>query len=170
MGKVLYEEKYFNSFETRKPSYAQLNATALMADVIPTEYETTIDIKNPKVPWAPAFGGKGKDRIEFRLFDAPTDEFLAALQIKYVRALLNSSLNQPNKISNEPIYQPSDFEMWKKEPAKFLEAAKSHLKEMGLNPEEFQALFASSYYAQTVEPNAKAPLVEFKNFLPAVKR
>ncbi len=170
LGKVLYEEKYFNSFETRKPSYAQLNATALMADVIPTEYETTIDIKNPKVPWAPAFGGKGKDRIEFRLFDAPTDEFLAALQIKYVRALLNSSLNQPNKISNEPIYQPSDFEMWKKEPAKFLEAAKSHLKEMGLNPEEFQALFASSYYAQTVEPNAKAPLVEFKNFLPAVKR
>ncbi|MFM8316671.1 MAG: hypothetical protein ACKOA8_20510, partial [Deltaproteobacteria bacterium] len=166
LGKLLYEEKYLNPFETRKPSYTQLNATALMGSVIPAEYDTTIDIKNPEVPWFPAFGGKGKDRIEFRLFDAPTDEYLAALQVKYVRAMLNSALNKEGAIKVEPQFTAEDFETWKKEPSKFLTAVRKHLRELGLDPNEFKPLLAQALFAQTAQQKAKAPLKEFEGFLP----
>jgi hypothetical protein len=167
LGKLLYEEKYFNPFETRKPAYTQLNATAVMGSVIPSEYNRTIDIKNPEVPWTPAFGGKGRDRIEFRLFDAPTDEYLAALQVKYVRALLNSSLNRGGVISHNPKHSPQELETWKQDPAKFLRAAREHLRELGLDAEEFKPLLGQAHFVQTATPSAKPPLVEFPGFLPA---
>lgn len=167
LGKLLYEEKYFNPFETRKPSYTQLNATALMGSVIPEPYNRVIDIKNPEVPWAPAFGGKGTDRIEFRLFDAPTDEYLASLQVKYVRAVLNQALNKSGVIKHEPKFSQADFEAWKQDPAKFLRTARQHLKDLGLDPEEFKPLLAQAHFTQTAEPKAKEPLKEYPGFLPA---
>ncbi len=88
LGKMLYEERYFNPYITRKPAYLQLNVTGVMNPFVPEKYRQTIDIKNPEVQWFPAFGGKGTDRIEFRLFDAPPDLVLASLQIKYLQAFL----------------------------------------------------------------------------------
>lgn len=167
LGKLLYEEKYFNPFETRKPSYTQLNATALMGSVVPSEYNRTIDIKNPNVPWAPAFGGKGTDRIEFRLFDAPTDEYLAALQVKYVRAMLNSALNRDGVIRHNSKHSPQEFETWKQDPSKFLRAAREHLRELGLDPEEFRPLLGQAHFGQSATPSSKPPLVEYPEFLPA---
>ncbi|MFM8316672.1 MAG: amidoligase family protein [Deltaproteobacteria bacterium] len=166
LGRVLYEEKYFNPFETRKPSYTQLNATALMASIIPAEYQRTIDIKNPEVPWAPAFGGKGTDRVEFRLFDAPTDEYLASLQVKYIRAVLNQALNGPKVITHQARYENADFESWKQDSAKFLRAARQHFKELGLDPEEFKPLLGQAQFAQSAIPVPKTPLREFPGFLP----
>ena len=170
LGKVLYEGKYFNPFETRKPSYTQLNATALMGSVIPPEYNQTIDIKNPEDPWTPAFGGKGTDRIEFRLFDAPTDEYLASLQVKYVRAMLNKVLNKTGSVKHDPKFTQADFESWKSDPAKFLRAARAHLKELGLDPEEFKPLLSQAHFAQTAVPSKKEPLVEYQDFLPPVQK
>jgi hypothetical protein len=169
LGKILYEGRYFNPFETRKPSYAQLNATAIMGSVIPAEYNKTIDIKNETTPWFPAFGGKGKDRIEFRLFDAPTDEYLASLQIKYVRAMLNRVFNSPNGVKYESKYNAKDFETWKKDPETFLKAASEHLTELGLDPKEFMPLLASSAFAQTAESKPKEPLRIYPDFLPSMK-
>jgi len=166
LGRLLYDQKYFNPFETRKPSYSQLNATALMGSVVPDAYDKTIDIKNPEVSWSPAFGGKGKDRIEFRLFDAPTDEYLASLQVKYVRALLNQALNGSQVIKHEPKYTAQDFETWKKDPSKFLKMARLHLRELGLDPEEFQPLLAQAHFAQTAESTSKEPLIKYNDFLP----
>lgn len=166
LGKILYEGKYFNPFETRKPSYTQLNATALMGSVIPEAYNRTIDIKNPEVPWTPAFGGKGTDRIEFRLFDAPTDEYLAALQVKYVRAVLNQALNTSGVVKHEPKFSQADFESWKADPAKFLKAARAHFKELGLDPDEFKPLLSQAHFAQTAESKMKEPLREYPDFLP----
>lgn len=170
LGNLLYEEKYFNPFELRKPAYTQLNATALMASVIPPEYQKTIDIKNPEVPWTPAFGGKGTDRVEFRLFDAPTDEYLAALQIKYVRAMLNNALNSDGVVKHQPKFTAQDVEGWKKDPAKYLKAARQHLRDLGLDPEEFKPLLGQAHFAQTAIPTTKAPLIEYDSFLPPVQR
>jgi len=169
LGKLLYEERYFNPFETRKPSYTQLNATALMGSVIPPEYNHTIDIKNPEVPWTPAFGGKGTDRIEFRLFDAPTDEYLASLQVKYVRAMLNQAINSSGVIKFEPRFTQADFESWKKDPAKFLRASRAHLRELGLDPEEFKPLLSQAHFAQTAESKPKDPLKHYPDFLAPIQ-
>ena len=166
LARLLYQERYFNPYVTRKPGYTQLNLTALMSGLVPDEYQQTIDIKNPKTTWFPAFGGKGTDRMELRLFDAPPDEYLAALQIKYVRALLNKSLNSPGPIPIEKKYSSEDFENWKNDSTQFSQAAKAHLMDLGLDPKEFLPLIVDSFRVQQTELPKPLPLVEYPNFLP----
>lgn len=166
LARLLYDERYFNPYVSRKPGYTQLNATALMSGLVPEAYRGTIDIKNPKTEWFPAFGGKGTDRVELRLFDAPTDEYLAALQIKYIRALLNKSINSAESVGIQKKYGAEDFKKWKEDAGAFSEAAKAHLIDLGLDPKEFLPLLVDAHQVQQVElPKAKV-LVEHPEFLP----
>jgi len=166
LARLLYEEKYFNPFVGRKPGYTQLNATALMAGLVPEEYQKTIDIKNPKEEWFPAFGGKGTDRVELRLFDAPPDEYLAALQIKYVRALLDKTLNSSAQIPVDKRYSLDTFNGWKADAGMFGQEARAHLAELGLDPKEFLPLLVDAFRVQQVELPKPKPLVEHPEFLP----
>ncbi len=174
LGTLLYEQRYFNPYITRKPGYAQLNATALMSGAIPKAYQKTIDIKDPAVKWFPAFGGKGKDRLEFRLFDAPTDEYMAALQVKYVRALLNQALNAPGTVKLKAHFTAAQVAAWKNEDGsvngtQFAVDAIEHFKELGLDPKEFRMLVLEAIRMQEVQPAPRPPLEKFRRFLPAEK-
>jgi hypothetical protein len=166
LARLLYQERYFNPYVSRKPGYTQLNATALMSGLVPDAYRETIDIKNPSTEWFPAFGGKGTDRVELRLFDAPPDEYLAALQIKYIRALLNKSINATGNIGIQKKYGAEDFQNWKEDAGSFSEAAKAHLTDLGLDPKEFLPLLVDAHQVQQVELPKPKPLVEFPDFLP----
>ena len=169
LANLLYSEKYFNNYITRKPGYTQLNATAVMSPVVPEPYQKTIDIKNPLETWFPAFGGKGKDRVEFRLFDAQTSEYTAALQIKYVRALMDRALNTEGTV---PLltdkFPAGSAAAWTADPKKYWEAFATHLIELGLDPKEYEPLFVQSVEIQRLVPSVKAPLEPFDSFLPAM--
>jgi len=169
LAKLLYEQQYFNPFETRKPGYTQLNATPVMDSVVPEEYKGSIDIKNPETKWVPAFLGKGKGRLEFRMFDAMPDEYLAALQIKYVRAMMNKALNSKGPITIERKYSEADIQKWKDNPTEFITAAEEHLKDLGLDPIEFRPLISQAPSVQSATPSPKAPLKIYQNFKPAVE-
>lgn len=166
LARLLYEEKYFNPYVSRKPGYTQLNVTALMSGLVPEAYNETIDIKNPETQWFPAFGGKGTDRVELRLFDAPNDEYIAALQIKYIRAVLNKSLNTANPIDLKKNYSVGDFQNWKGDVGAFSEAAKAHLFDLGLDPQEFLPLLVEAHQVQQVELPKPKLLEEHPDFLP----
>lgn len=166
LARLLYEEKYFNPYVGRKPGYTQFNLTALMSGLVPETYQQTIDIKNPATEWFPAFGGKGGDRVELRLFDAPADEYMAALQIKYVRALLNKGLNQTGSTPIRKKYGTEDFESWKDNPSAFIQAANAHLIDLGLDPKEFLPLVVDAHRVQQTELPKPKELVEHPSFLP----
>ena len=166
LSRLLYEEKYFNPYIGRKPGYTQFNLTALMSGLVPETYQQTIDIKNPATEWFPAFGGKGGDRVELRLFDAPADEYMAALQLKYVRALLNKGLNQSGAITILKKYFPEDFQRWKENPTAFIAAANAHLLDLGLDPREFLPLIVDAHRVQQTELPKPKELVENPVFLP----
>jgi len=157
LAKLLYERRYFNDYVSRKPGYTQLNATAVMAEVVPESYQKSLDIKNPEQEWFPAFGGKGKDRIEFRLFDAQVDEYMAALQIKYARALLNKAFTPANTLYLNFQYPPEIQKIWKKSPSLFWQAMQEHLLELGLNPQEFEPLFVQAIEIQQLVSKLPAP-------------
>lgn len=165
-GRMLYEERYFNQYITRKPAYSQMNATAVMGDAIPDEYNRTIDIKKPETIWFPAFGGKGRDKIELRLFDAPPDEYIAALQLKYMRALMRKVFRHRGTLRLQPVYGPGAIQRWKEDPAQFIRDAEAHYRSLDLDPREFSPLTADALRLQYVEPSAKDPLEKFDDFLP----
>jgi hypothetical protein len=148
LAKLLYQEKYFNVYVGRKPKYVPLNVTALMTEIIPDQYmEKTLDIKNPKQKWFPNFN-RVTDRIEARFFDAPEDEFMAALQIKWWRAFMNKGLNASAPILLQPKFSGLDVYNWKRNPEKWFQAAEAHLRDLGLDPAEFRPLLWSSVQNQ----------------------
>ncbi|MCM0606769.1 MAG: hypothetical protein KA715_11835 [Xanthomonadaceae bacterium] len=151
LGAMLYSIKYFNTFVSRKPSYTQLNAVGLMVEEAPDEYREGIDIKNPETEWFPSFGGKAGDRVEFRLFDAPENEVLAALQIKYVRAMINYVWNTNSQIKLQTLYHPEHRTLWEKDPKIFIADVKKHFRQLGLNFEEFKPLIVHSWHKQQYE-------------------
>jgi hypothetical protein len=166
LARFLYEQRYFNPYVGRKPRYVEMDVTGLMHSAVPAEYKKgTLDIKNPNSKWFPDFG-KGKDRIEFRLFDAMPDEYFAALQIKYTRALLNRAFN-----SKEPIRLITEDQeikaLWRKDPQEFMKAAEAHLRDLGLDPVEFRPLLQDSFEQQQTEPSPRKPLKRYRKFLPA---
>jgi len=164
LGELLYDNRYFNPLVGRKPVYTQMNATALMAAAVPEAYQKPIDIKRPGEVWFPSFGGKGKDRIEFRLFDAPTNENTAALQIKYVRALLDRSFNATKPISIESLYPANAQKTWKEDPALFYRDAKTHLEDLGLSPDEFAPVLIEAARGQQATPKPKDEPIRYEGF------
>ena len=152
LGETLYSIQYYNTFISRKPGYTQLNAVGLMSDAVPEEYKETIDIKNPDQQWFPSFGGKAGDRTEFRLFDAPENEVIAALQIKYVRALLNYVWNTDKKIPLETVFHPEHRALWEKDPKVFKRDMIIHLRQLGLKFDEFLPLFVQAWHNQQYIP------------------
>src|SRR5690606_21940531 len=107
-------------------------------------YESTLDIKNAKQAWFPNFN-KVYGRGEARFFDAPTGEVMAALHIKYLRALLNKGFNSPKPLELKPRFNAKHIDRWKKNPKAWHAAVENHLRELGLNPQEFQTLIWDSY-------------------------
>lgn len=169
LAKLLYNEQYFNPYVTRKPGYTQLNATPILDSAVPEKFKDSIDIKNPEDAWQPAFLGRGKGRMEFRMFDAMPDEYLAALQIKYVRAMMDKALNSKGPIRLEKKYSASDIQKWEENPSEYVKEAEAHLKELGLDPVEFRPLIAGSHWVQGAKPSPKAPLVKYNKFGKAVE-
>jgi hypothetical protein len=155
LGTLLYNQGYFNSYRARKPAYMQLNVVGLMAENIPPEFAKGIDIKNPIHRWFPAFGGKAADRVEFRLFDAPEDEYIAALQIKYIRALLNKAWNTEGVLDPARRFGAEDLVTWKKMPDRFVRDASTHLEGLGLDGKEFEPALRESIIIQAYEPRVK---------------
>lgn len=167
LGRLLYEIRYFNSYVGRKPKYVPLNLTALMTPIIPDNYiERTLDIRNPKKDWFPNFN-KVYDRGEARFFDAPINEKMAALQIKYFRALLDKGLNSKEKILLVRRFNDYDVSLWQENVDYWIQSVNAHLIELGLNPEEFRGLIWDSWLNRSEhEPSQKA-LQRFENFEPA---
>lgn len=170
LGRLLYEYRYFNQYETRKPKYVPLNLTALMTSIVPGKYlEKTLDIRNDKQRWFPNFA-KVYSRGEARFFDAPTDEFSAALQIKYWRALLNRAMNSPRPIKLKKKFSLEDNERWKTNPDQWIKEANEHLAELGLDPAEFQTLLWESFGNRKQTEMKPIELKVYDGFLPAEKK
>ncbi|MFN9066468.1 MAG: hypothetical protein ACK5V3_04520, partial [Bdellovibrionales bacterium] len=167
LGRFLYNERYFNTFVGRKPKYAPINLTALMTDFVPKEYlETTLDIKNKKQVWFPNFN-KVHGRGEARFFDAPSDEHSAALQIKYFRALLNKAWGPEGKIRLVPQFTEAQKASWKSDAVAWKKAVEDHLIELGLDPNEFQALIWESFMNHKKIDERQVQYTEFQEFLPS---
>lgn len=161
LGKVLYEEKYFNPYVGRKPAYMQNNVTGLMENHVPEEYRKTIDIKSPLSEWFPSFTGKS-GRAELRMMDAPTDEYMAALMIKFGRAMMNRAFNGA-PINLAAKFTEADFSAWRQDPALFFRAAEKFLSEdLGLSAEEFRPLLVESYLIQSGKEVKLQDLKEFE--------
>ncbi len=168
LAKLLYEGQYFNPYQGRKPRYVQMDVTGVLMPAVPEQYVgREIDIKNPKVKWEPDFG-KGKDRIEFRMFDAMEDEYFAALEIKYIRALMDRTFNASGRLKYD---RPAAglVEQWVSDPKQFVEAAETHLRELGLDPEEFRPLLLQSWEQRAFDKAlTKKPVPKkFEDFLPS---
>jgi len=167
LGRFLYENRYFNTFVTRKPKYVPLNLTALMSGIVPKEYiDRTLDIRNPTQEWFPNFA-RVTGRGEARFFDAPTDEYMAALQIKYFRALMNRAFNSETPIALSKRHSTADYERWKKDPQAWIKEASQHLTELGLEPNEFMPLLWESLRIRLQHPIRERQYDEFKDFLPS---
>lgn len=145
LGKLLYDERYFNTNVGRKPKYVPVNLTSLMTESVPREFlESNVDIRNAKQEWKPDFA-KVEDRGEARFYDAPTDAYMATLQLKHWMAVMNHAFNTPNAIKPQKIYSYEDMQAWLNDPIAFAKAVEGHLKEIGLDPQEFQPLIWNSY-------------------------
>lgn len=166
LGKLLYETRYFNAFVGRKPKYVPLNLTSVMTPLVPRTYmDKPLDIKNPEMHWFPNFNNV-TDRIEFRFFDAPTNQLMAALQIKYVRALLNKTLNSPSAIPLVKRFSANDYRRWVENPAEWIKDASEHLKDLGLDPAEFEWLLWDSYNNRSNYREREHDYEIYENFLP----
>lgn len=145
LATLLYRYRYFNPYIGRKPAYVQNNLTGMITHVVPESYKQPIDIRKvTEKSWFPSFNGKAADRAELRLVDAPPDEYLAALQIKYFRALLDHSLNSATPIQLNPLYDRTDPARWREDPPAFFAAANEHLRRLGLDPKEFRPLLVQA--------------------------
>jgi hypothetical protein len=151
LGKLLYEERYFNPYVGRKPAYVQFNFTGMFQEEAPEKFRTAIDIKKPGQKWYPSFAGKASDRAEARLNDAPEDPYLAALQIKYYRAVLDRAVNHPGALPLERKFTPEQVKEWRERPDLFVKAARERLEDYGLDPDEFAPAITRAWRAQQDE-------------------
>ena len=103
LKRLLYNERYFNRRIGRKTRNVQIDMSAYFQDVIPAKHiHVDFDMKNPHDPWRPQFRVEPHIRkMEMRLFDAPLDHFESAMQMKLVRALLNTALNGTGELTGE---------------------------------------------------------------------
>lgn len=145
LGQMLYNQRYFNTGVGRKPKYVPLNLTALMAEIVPAQFfDRSVDIRNPESSWTPDFANV-RDRGEARFFDAPRDEATASLQMKYWLAVLNKGFNHQGVMPVERPFRYEDLQQWIQDPVSFLKASEAHLRELGLDPIEFQSVLWESY-------------------------
>jgi uncharacterized protein YhaN len=94
------------------------------------------------------------------------DEYMAALQIKYIRAVLDKTLNAKSEIKIQKKYTPGQFQDWKEDAKTFASAAKEHLESLGLDPKEFLPVLVDAHRVQQVEMPKPKVLVEHDDFLP----
>ena len=71
---------------------------------------------------------------------------------------MNHTLNSPKPLKFILQFSSSDVALWKRNPKKWFEAAHAHLRELGLDPSEFEALLWSSLR------NHQQHSVESKNY------
>ncbi|OFZ15455.1 MAG: hypothetical protein A2Z20_12235 [Bdellovibrionales bacterium RBG_16_40_8] len=168
LAQLLYESRYFNSFVGRKPKYVPLNVTPVMTPIVPEQYFAPLDIRRKESEWFPSFSND-TGRIEARLFDAPTDEHMAALQIKYFRAVLNKTFNSDRPLVLKKLFSEIDYERWEKNPEQWISDAEAHLKELDLNTKEFRWLLWDSYQSRTKYKERSHEYLIYDDYLPPRK-
>jgi hypothetical protein len=137
LKQLLYNERQFNTRLGRKARYVQMVLDAYFQDVIPEEFlHADQNIMND--PWRRNFDVDPKIRkIEFRMMDAPASAYEAALQKKFVRAILNKALNDSDALSG--IVQKVDHEAYVKNPRKALQDLEKMCTALGLDPQEYRS-------------------------------
>lgn len=142
LKQLLYNERYFNSRVGRKSRYIQLDLSAYFQDVIPEEFiHQDFDIKNDL--WHRNFDVDPKIRkAEFRLFNAPRTAEEGALQIKFVRALLNEALNGSGPVSGKVA--DVNYNKYLEDPKMALQELRDLCDRLGLKFEEYRPLFVDS--------------------------
>lgn len=98
LKQLLYNERFFNTRVGRKTKNNQLNLIAYFQDVIPQDFiHEDFDMKNDM--WRRTFDVDPRIRkMEFRMFNAPRNAAESALQIKFVRAMMNKALNEDTPV------------------------------------------------------------------------
>jgi hypothetical protein len=137
LKKLLYNEKFFNTRVGRKTKNNQLNMIAYFQDVIPEEYiHEDFDMKNSM--WRKTFDVDPKIRkFEFRLFNAPRNVEESALQIKFVKAMLNKALNE-----SDPVFKGNydiNYKKFADDPKAAMVEFEKTMTGLGLDPKEYRA-------------------------------
>jgi hypothetical protein len=145
LKRLLYNERYFNQRIGRKTRNVQIDMSAYFQDIIPAKHiHVDFDMKNPHDPWRPQFRVEPHIRkMEMRMFDAPLDHFESAMQMKLVRALLDTALNGTEGLSGnikgfEYEKMAGDYEYATRELERMC-------RQIGLEAGEFKFFLAKAY-------------------------
>ncbi len=136
LKKLLYNERFFNTRVGRKTKNNQLNMIAYFQDVIPEKFiHEDFDMKNDM--WRRTFDVNPKIRkMEFRLFNAPRNAAESALQIKFVRAMMNKALNE-----DTPVFRGKydvNINQLAANPETAIDEFERLMKELKLDPNEYR--------------------------------
>lgn len=155
LKQLLYNERFFNTRVGRKTKNNQLNLIAYFQDVIPQDFiHEDFDMKNDM--WRRTFDVNPKIRkMEFRMFNAPRNAAESALQIKFVRAMMNKALNEDSPVfrgnyevnTSRLAENPSNAER------EFLRT----MNDLHLDPAEYRGFYTEGLAlnrAYTANPNA----------------
>ena len=141
LKRLLYNERYFNRRIGRKTRNVQIDMSAYFQDVIPARHlHLDFDMKNPHDPWRPQFRvNPGIRKMEMRLFDAPLDMYESSMQIKLVRALLDTALNTNFELSGN--ITGFDYERLSGNPEYANRELERMCRQLRLNPNEYRFLW-----------------------------
>ena len=160
LKRLLYNERYFNRRIGRKTRNVQVDMSAYFQDIIPAKHiHVDFDMKNPHDPWRPQFRVEPHIRkMEMRLFDAPLDHYESAMQMKLVRALLDTALNGTEGLSGnvkgfEYEKMAGDYEYATRELERMC-------RQIGLEAGEFKIFLARAY----AQANITLSSPHFKSF------
>lgn len=165
LKQLLYNEKFFNTRVGRKTKNTQLNLLAYLQDVIPEQFlHEDFDMKNDT--WRRTFDVEPKIRkMEFRMFNAPRNAAESALQIKFVKALMNKALNENGAVlaSTNPASYKVDYETYARDPEKALKDFDKTMRDLGLDPKEYRAFLVEGLEVTKAQ-------VESPRYLPMSER
>jgi hypothetical protein len=139
LKKILYDEKFFNTRVGRKTKNNQLNLIAYFQDVIPEQFiHQDFDMKNDI--WRRTFEVNPKIRkMEFRLFNAPRNAAESALQIKFVRAMMNKALNEDSTVFRGN-YEVNTGAL-AKDPQRAATEFERTMRDLNLDPSEYRGFY-----------------------------
>ncbi len=136
LKELLYNERFFNTRVGRKTKNNQLNMIAYFQDAIPERFiHEDFDMKNDM--WRRTFDVNPNIRkMEFRMFNAPRNAAESALQIKFVRAMMNQALNE-----DVPVFRGNydvNIERLTAAPDRTITQFDTMMRELHLDPAEFR--------------------------------
>jgi hypothetical protein len=94
------------------------------------------------------------------------DESMAALQIRYWRAVMNKAFNSSKDLEIRPVFTAEQAALWKTDAGAWKKAVESHLRDLGLDPADFMRLIVESFSLHSSIPAKERELQEHEDFLP----